>query len=455
MAQPRIVIQIFDDTPGQAIGAEIQAILERESRYQVYLIGVPLCDERVAWDTGPNLIIPLLPAYKDRAVKLLEMLREKNADTHLLPVLRSEGLNEILDELSLWTQDFLVTPLRAAEVLTRVQRLLSWNKQERRSKPDVQTGGLARLIGEDPAFVAVKRKLLLVARHEAPVLLTGETGTGKCLCARALHYLSPRSGKPYLPVNCGALPVELFESELFGHQKGAFTGAWSAQRGLIAEAEGGTLFLDEIETLSLGAQVKLLRFLEDYTYYPLGSSRPKQADVRIIAATNLDLTQKIREGTFREDLFYRLAVMNLSLPPLRQRRADIPLLVAHFWTKYGGQAGAEKTTLSPRAIEALCDYAWPGNVRELENVIQRLFVLNDAQTIEPEDLPIPLPVSLKPSPQLSFNQARAQVIEQFEKSYLTKLLRSNHGNVTRAAKEAKKERRAFGRLIKKYQLEKR
>lgn len=189
--------------------------------------------------------------------------------------------------------------------------------------------GLAHLVGESSAFVMLKRKLPLLAQCEAAVLLTGETGTGKGLCARALHYLSRRAGKPFLPVNCGAIPVELFERALFGHQKGAFTSAWAAQSGLIAEVEGGTLFLDEIATLSLSAQAKLLRFLEDQTYYVLGSPRPRQADVWIIAATNVELLRKVRDGTLREDFFYRLAVMTLTLPPLRERRADIPCLVAH------------------------------------------------------------------------------------------------------------------------------
>jgi DNA-binding NtrC family response regulator len=246
--------------------------------------------------------------------------------------------------------------------------------------------------------------------------------------------------------------VELFESEFFGHQRGAFTGASVAQPGLVKEAEGGTLFLDEIESLSLSAQVKLLRFIENHTYYSLGSAKPRPADVRIIAATNIELREKIRQGAFRDDLFYRLAVMNLHLPPLRQRRGDIPLLVSHFWSRYKEQYDGIERRLSPRAMEALCEYSWPGNVRELENVIQQLAVLSDAQTIEPADLPITVPVSIKPTSDLSFNQARAQIIASFEKTYLEQLLRFNHGNISRAAKEAKKDRRTFSRLIKKYQL---
>lgn len=455
MGQPRIVIEIFDDAHGQSIGAEIRAILEQESRYEICLIEEPLLDRTLGFETRPELIIPLLPASKQSAGKLLGALRAKYADTILLPVLRLEDFSNLLDELSLWTDDFIVTPLRAAEVLERVRRLLSQSRQQERHKPDkkgIDTLGLTQLIGEDPAFVALRRKLPLVARHEAQVLLSGETGTGKELCAHAIHYLSHRAGKPFLSVNCGAIPPELFESEFFGHQRGAFTGAWVAQTGLVKEAEGGTLFLDEIDSLSLAAQVKLLRFIEDHTYHWLGSAKERHADVWIIAATNLDLREKVRQGTFREDLFFRLAVMKLSLPPLRERRADIPLLVNHFWLQYAAQREDSERRLSPRAMEALCEYSWPGNVRELQNVIQQLIVLSDAQTIEPADLPITVPVSIKPTAEPSFNQARARIIANFEKTYLEQLLLFNHGNISRAAKEAKKDRRTFGRLVKKYQL---
>ena len=201
----------------------------------------------------------------------------------------------------------------------------------------------------------------------------------------------------------------------------------------------------------MAAQVKVLRFIENHTYHSLGSAKERHADVWIIAATNRELTEKIRQGTFREDLFYRLAVMTLSLPPLRERKTDIPLLVDHLWSRYAERHEGEARRLSPRAMQALNHYDWPGNIRELENVIQQLHVLTDVQIIEPEHLPIRLTGPSAP-PNLSFNQARAQIIAQFEKAYVIELLRSNGGNVSHAAKAAHKERRSFGRLIKKYQL---
>jgi two-component system response regulator GlrR len=375
-----------------------------------------------------------------------------------LLILQAIDLPEQLAERFPWAMDFLFTPLREAEVRTRVRRLLAGGRAPERHSVHpctTETIGLAQLVGEDPAFVTLKRKLPLLAQCEAPVLLRGETGTGKGLCARSLHYLSRRAGQPFLPVNCGAIPVDLFERELFGHQKGAFTGAWAAQPGLIAEAEGGTLFLDEIETISLEAQAKLLGFLDAHTYHALGSPRSRQADVWIIAATNAELPRKVREGMFREDLFYRLAVLTLTLPPLRERRTDIPRLVAHVWARYANQPGVATKQLAPEALEALCHYAWPGNMRELENVIQQVAVLTDAQVVTPEDLPIPLVGTSTPSPGDSLQQAKAKVIAQFEQTYIAALLQVHQGNVTQAARAAQTERRAFGRLIKKYHLTKR
>jgi two-component system, NtrC family, response regulator GlrR len=456
MAQPRVVI--VDEHNGQLMGAQIYAILQQEDSYQVDMCAEIPPDVQSLLATPPDLIIPVFSASKEWIIQLLTMLRAVEAHIPVLPVLSSEDLAQMVNGLFHGTRDFLVMPLRAAEVRARVRRLLSGNHElardrsrERRTEP----AGIAQLIGEDPAFLALKRKLPLVAGSEATVLLSGETGTGKELCARTLHYLSRRAGKPFLPVNCGAIPVELFESELFGHAKGAFTGAWAAQPGLIAEADGGTLFLDEIETLPLGTQVKFLRFLQDQTYHALGSSKLRQADLRIVAATNADLAHKVRDGTFREDLFYRLAVIPLTLPPLRERRADIPLLAARFLARYVDQHVGAPRQWSPRALEALGQYAWPGNVRELENVVQQVTVLSDAPTIEPDDLPFHGIPTAQASSSTSFQQAKAQIVAQFAQAYCAELLRRHQGNVTQAARAAQMERRAFGRMLKKYHIPRR
>jgi len=452
MAQLRILI--IEHETARLRGTEIRAILQRRGCCRVDTIDGPLADGARVGDPHPDLIIPILPDCRVIAGHLLASLREGEAHTPLLPVVRAADLDGMLEALGRWTPDFLVTPLQAAEVCARIHRLLGCRAQERTPiRPSATDAlGLAQLVGEDPALVAVKRLLPLMARREAPVLLTGETGTGKELCARALHYLSYRARRPFLPVNCGAIPVELFERELFGHQRGAFTGAEAAQPGFVAEAEGGTLFLDEVESLGLGAQTKLLRFVEDQRYHALGSARTKQADVRIIAATNVELSCKVRERTFREDLFYRLAVLTLTLPPLRERRADISVLAAHLWARYADRHGQQGRRLSAQAIEALCHYPWPGNVRELENVLQQVLVLTDAPIIDPEHLPIPhAPLPRTPSG-ASMKQSKAQVIAHFERDYLTELLHKHQGNVTQAAQAAHTGRRALGRLIKKHQL---
>ena len=448
MQPPRIVVLIVDDSRDQQVGVELRSILEGVD-YQVYLKTSSNPELASDSETRADLIISISPASKNNAIKLLTALNERGCGSPVLPVLTRENLNELREKLPGLTNDFLVTPLRSTEVLARVQEILS---RSALGQQTMETSELARLIGEDAKFVEIKRKLPLAARQQAPVLLTGETGTGKELCAHAIHYLSPRAGKPFLPINCGAVPLELFESELFGHKKGAFTGAWAAQTGLVEEAEGGTLFLDEIESLSLVAQVKLLRFIEHHTYYSVGSAKPRHADVRIIAATNLDLWERIRQGAFRADLYFRLTVMNLNLPPLRERRADIPLLVNYFWLRHANGGATRERRLSPQAMEALCNYTWPGNIRELENVVQQLVVFSDTETVETADLPIAIPVSVRPTFNLSFREARSQVLANFEKTYLEQLLQSNHGNLTRAAKEAKKDRRTFSRLVKKYHL---
>lgn len=308
-------------------------------------------------------------------------------------------------------------------------------------------------------------------------MIYGETGTGKELIARAIHYNSHRHGKPFIPVNCGALPDHLIENELFGHAKGAFTDASTAEKGLIAEAEGGALFLDEVDTLSSSAQIKLLRFLQDKEYRHLGSSKSRGADVRVIAATNSNLWYLVETKRFREDLYYRLNVLSVTLPPLRERVSDIPLLAAHFLTRYAKQNRRGLLHLSGDAMQKLIHYPWSGNVRELEGVIQRAAVLCASSVLEPEDIDHFSPCggalledsSLRedkkeacspfisasdfPVTDHSLQKVKIQAIGQFERSYLTNLLIAHKGNITHAAKAAGKDRRTLQRLLRKYNLD--
>ena len=318
-------------------------------------------------------------------------------------------------------------------------------------QPSEEKSGLPQLLGESPAFLAEIRKIPLLAQCDVNVLISGETGTGKELCARAIHYLSPRAGRPFIAVNCGAIPVELVENELFGHERGAFTDASTAQGGLIHEAEGGTLFLDEIACLPLLAQVKLLRFLQDKEYRRLGSTKTQQGDVRVVAAMNIDLEEAVREGKLRQDLYYRLNIIPLVLPPLRERREDIPLLARYFLAKYAARLNKDVTDCSPDVMQLLVLYEWPGNVRELEHTIERAVVLSEQAVIHKADIILPRVAAA--AHQDSFQEAKAKVIARFERTYIQGLLLAHQGNITKAARAAQKNRRAFWQLMRKHLID--
>ena len=324
-------------------------------------------------------------------------------------------------------------------------------EEEALPQPSEEKPGLPQLLGESPAFLAEIRKIPLLAQCDVHVLISGETGTGKELCARAIHYLSPRAGRPFIAVNCGAIPVELVENELFGHERGAFTDASTAQGGLIHEAEGGTLFLDEIACLPLLAQVKLLRFLQDKEYRRLGSTKTQQGDVRVVAAMNIDLEEAVREGKLRQDLYYRLNIIPLVLPPLRERREDIPLLARYFLAKYAARLNKDVTDCSPDVMQLLVLYEWPGNVRELEHTIERAVVLSEQAVIHKADIILPRVAAA--AHQDSFQEAKAKVIAQFERTYIQGLLLAHQGNITKAARAAQKNRRAFWQLMRKHLLD--
>jgi len=354
-------------------------------------------------------------------------------------------------------EDFLTCPFRDIDVFPRVQRLL-WGKVETTATPQAAEMKAQfhfdGLVGESGPFLRVLQVAHRVAHSDTTVLISGETGTGKELVAQAIHYHSPRRGKPFVPVNCGALPEHLVENELFGHARGAYTDASSPEQGLIAEAEDGTLFLDEVDTLIPSAQVKLLRFLQDRQYRPLGSTKSKTADVRIIAATNTDLQRQIQAQRFREDLYYRLNIIPLRLPPLRERTGDVPLLATHFLRRYGHHYGRETLRFSADTLQKLGAYLWPGNVRELETVIQRAVILGSSPVLQPEDIDLSFSYQSTIPKTGSFREAKAQAIEQFERTYLSTLLSTHQGNISQAAKHAGKERRAFTRLLEKYALHK-
>lgn len=323
----------------------------------------------------------------------------------------------------------------------------------------VMAGGDTRLqhfIGRNEAFRRELAKLPVYAACDAGVLILGETGTGKEVCAQAVHRLSARAERPWVAVNCGAMPTELIENELFGHAKGAFTTAHTSRAGLVSEAEGGSLFLDDIDCLPIPAQVKLLRFLQEREYRPVGSTALRRADVRVIAASNLRLPGMVARGEFRADLYFRLNVLLLQLPPLRDRRDDIGLLAQHFTQRFSRLHGRGARSLAPGALERLFLHEWPGNVRELQHVIERAVLLARGVMLEAVDLDLPLPASQALAPIQtveSFRAAKGRVVQQFERSYIEHLLASCHGNVTQAAQQAGKNRRAFFELMRKHAIE--
>lgn len=449
----RTEVLILTGEEGDSVTENITDSLRNNSSLSVRTVSLSVLCATKALEVAPHILIAVIPADTEPTSNFLRELRSLDARTSLLLVCNSKCFTESFFNSLACPFDFLFSPFDQDELMFRVERLIETGHRKRTIHNATEACGIAQLIGEDPKLLNLKRRIPIVARFDSTVLITGETGTGKERLARALHYSSARAAKPFLPVNCGAIPIDLFESELYGHRRGAFTGAVNGHQGLIAEAEGGTLFLDEVETLTMASQVKLLRFLQDHVYYPVGSATPKQANVWILASTNIELPLKIQDGTFREDLYYRLAVISLALPPLRQRNGDIRLLAEHFWKMYSARAGREYEPLSAMMMDALGGYDWPGNVRELQNVIQQL-AISESESVTPEDLSIPCGQHRATESPTTFAKRKAGVIADFEKRYLTELLRAHGGNVTHAAQDAGKDRRALGRLIKKHRIPK-
>ncbi len=401
---------------------------------------------------NPHIIFLVLSSNDlNQANALLQFMREKSYSFPVIAINEGGKTEDIIELLRLGVVDFIIPPMKTTDVLPRIWRFLKQNSEDKCIQILKEKIGLKQLVGKDPAFLSEIEKIPLTAKCDVNVLILGETGTGKELCARAIHYLSPRTSKPFIPINCGAIPTDLVENELFGHEKGAFTGAFKAYPGLIHEAHGGTLFLDEIDCLPLQMQVKLLRFLQDKEYRQLGSAKIHKADVRIIAASNIDLEKMVSEGGFRRDLFYRLNIISISLPPLRERKADIPLLTRHFLDKYAYEYNKQDKDLTSGVLQKLLIYEWPGNVRELENVIQRAIVFSPQPFIQENQ--IVLPQSKKTEIQESFQAKKSRAIAQFEKDYIEGILLAYHGNISQAAKAAQKNRRAFWELIRKYRIE--
>ena len=354
--------------------------------------------------------------------------------------------------------DYLSKPFKQEEVLLTLRKAEereSLRRENRALREAVREAhAFEDMLGRSEALQKVFRTVDKVAEYTTTVLVQGESGTGKELVARALHQRSPRRDKAFVPVNCGAIPEALLESELFGHKRGAFTDAHADKRGLFAEAHGGTLFLDEIGELPLALQVKLLRVLQEGTIRPVGATRDQDVDARVIAATVRDLEREVKEGRFREDLFYRLNVLQVNVPPLRDRKEDIVLLVEHFIERTNGRLGTSIRGIEAAATKVLLDYRWPGNVRELENVIERAVVLADGDRIRVDDLPERLREPVDPiQTMLDSGELSIKKTARFmEETLIRRALDKTGGNRTAAAKLLEISHRALLYKIKDYGL---
>jgi DNA-binding NtrC family response regulator len=411
--------------------------------------------DRLAGETHgrePDLVVLRAPAGQ-ALTDVLRPLRQAWRSAAVLGAVcnASHDSSDLLDSLRHGLDDFLRCPFLKIDFVTRLLRLLP-DQRPSRAERVALVGDLKldMLIGESRPLLQALGRVLKVAASDATVLISGETGVGKELFARAIHYNGPRRSRPFIPINCSALPDHLLENELFGHARGAYTDASTSERGLLAEAEGGTVFLDEVDTLAFSSQAKLLRFLQDREYRPLGSSRTLTADVRVIAAANASLRAMVGRRQFREDLYHRLNILSVYVPPLRERASDIPLLANHFLARYAAQYGRADVRLSRAALRKMLGYAWPGNVRELEGLLHRAVVFCPAEILDDGDIELP---GVEPAEGAPARKAKDEAMVEFERTYLLNLLADYRGNVSQAAHAAGKDRRTFQRLLRKHRID--
>ena len=452
--QPDAVL-LLGIAPGLDLGRRLQELLP-----EALLVIEP---QRPRPEEGPLLppraippaaaaIVTSGPGLRRDTDRLIAELRERAPGLPILLVADCDNPAEVTDLLGPEVDDYIAPPFSSAQLVPRLQRLV---ERGRSGQPSGAQGVLEieGLVGRSAAFRRLSEEIRALAECDATVLIEGETGTGKDLVGRAIHRLSTRAARPFCPVNCGALPRDLVENELFGHQRAAFTGASLPQVGLIREAEGGTILFDEVDCLPATAQASLLRFVQNLEYRPLGSPKVLRADVRVLAATNTDLQQAVAGGRFRQDLYYRLDVLRLEVPPLRDRREDIPALAHHFLAVYARRFGAAATGFTSDAMSLLLEHRWPGNVRELEHIVERAVALGrQRKVLSPEQVRIG-GQSCQDFSAESFQQAKRRLVEEFERSYLSAYLAAHSGNIGRAARAAKKNRRAFFQLMRKHAVD--
>jgi len=395
-------------------------------------------------------------------LELLQRIKGMYNNTSVLIMTAYGGIETAVEAMRRGAFNYITKPFNLDEIILNIDRLIAQQKIIEENKylhsELEKVYGLKKIIGSSKEIQKVLDMVSRVALSTATVLITGESGTGKELVARAIHFTGNRKDEKFVVINCATLSENLLESELFGHVKGAFTGAIKDKKGLFEEADGGTLFMDEIGDIPKSVQAKILRVLQEGEFISLGDTVTKKVDVRIIAATNQDLLQRVQEKEFREDLYYRLNVINIKMPPLRDRKEDIPLLVKHFIEKYNKKENRQIKGISPEVEKEFYNYNWPGNVRELENAIERAITLTTEDIIS---LNVILPLVKKEG--LSgdigdellsqpYKDARRKALDAFNTKYITNVLNKNSGNVTNAAKESEIERQYLQRMLKRYNI---
>ena len=419
-------ILVVDDSP------ETLEVLQRNltaEGYQVLTSTGVVEAIKLLDGTQVDLVITDLKMPKVSGLDLVRHVRENLKNTEVMMITGYPSVNGAVEAVKTGADEYLAKPFTDEELLSAARRALEKLHLRRSGQgpTDECEAAPCGIVGRSAVMREVLRAIGKAASTSATVLITGESGTGKELVARAVHYNGPRASAPFVPVNCGGIPEGLLESELFGHVKGAFTGAGEARAGFFHAADGGTIFFDEISEMSLSMQVKLLRVLQDKEVWMVGSNRPRKVDVRILAATNIDLPSLVKGGTFREDLFYRLNVITITAPPLRERGDDILLLVRHFAERFGKELGKSSPHFSDDVLRILRNHHWPGNVRELENVIQRLVVMAEGDRAEVPDLPSVMRFSVPRDAGLD------RTLAEVETEHICNVLASVDGNKTRAA----------------------
>ncbi len=439
----------------------LRILLEKEG-HDVLLAGDGESGLALAGEQPVDLIISDIKMPKQDGVGLLSGLRERGLDTPVIMITAYASSDSAIQAMQQGAFDYITKPFKIEEFKLIIHRALTETERHVKgeaSPPQADVPAMGGLMGRSPRMVELYKLISRVAVVDSTVLITGESGTGKELVARTIHYNSHRSAKPFVAINCGAIPEQLLESELFGHVKGSFTGAIAHKAGLLEVARGGTVFLDEVAEMSPALQVKLLRFLQDHCFRRVGGTEDIEVDVRMVAATNKDIRQLMQVGKMREDLFYRLNVISVEIPPLRERREDIPLLAAHFLSYFAARTGRPVMGIAPEAMQALTGHAWPGNVRELENVMERAVALAVSDEVRLESLPLSIvaPTASPPSlaqwavPPEGLDLER--VVADLEKSLMQDALEKSGWIQTRAAQLLGINFRSFRYRAKKYGLD--